>query len=614
MQPEPNRSHPSAVELPSLEFEFQPIADIGGASVFGYEALMRGPAGSPLRAPEELLRLAKREGRMVELEQRACCGAIAAFGTLGLPGRLFLNASAPAIEELARDGGAILLQAATAADVVASRIVLELTEHERVENIAALQRAMEVLGAHGVAFAIDDFGDGRSSLRLWVQLRPQLVKLDRFFVQGLQGDARKVEVIRAVVRLADVLGTPLVAEGIEDVGELAVLRDLGCQYAQGYCIGRPSASPEAALSDAVAAVLRSPKIAVIPTDSPRRVGYSVERLRVEAPSVPPDLPCGELLRIFNANPALHAIAVVSDRRPVGLVNRRDFVERYTHPFHRELSSRLSVSQFMNAAPLCAEADAPLDSLVNVLTGEDQRYLHDGFIVTAGGRYSGIATGESLVRAITELRVEAARHANPLTLLPGNIPLTEHIGRLLDAGRPFAACYFDLNSFKPYNDLYGYWRGDEMIKLAARVIAARCARNLDFVGHVGGDDFVVLFQSDDWKERCASIVEQFNREARALFDPRELEQGGFFSEDRRGFVAFFPLTTIAVGQVIVTAGRFRDPEEVAIAAAAAKKIAKVSSGGPHRELNARIIPLRGRAESMNGMKSGALSAGSPGSAR
>jgi diguanylate cyclase (GGDEF)-like protein len=72
-----------------------------------------------------------------------------------------------------------------------------------------------------------------------------------------------------------------------------------------------------------------------------------------------------------------------------------------------------------------------------------------------------------------------------------------------------ACYFDLNQFKPFNDLYGYWRGDEMILLAAQAITRHADARRDFVGHVGGDDFVVLFQSDDWETRSRQILADFN---------------------------------------------------------------------------------------------------------
>jgi diguanylate cyclase (GGDEF)-like protein len=150
---------------------------------------------------------------------------------------------------------------------------------------------------------------------------------------------------------------------------------------------------------------------------------------------------------------------------------------------------------------------------------------------------------------------------------------------------FAACYFDLNNFKPFNDSYGYWRGDEMIKLAARVIQAACDPSEDFVGHVGGDDFVVLFQSDDWMARCRRIVAEFNQQARALFDAEDVRRDGFESEDRQGCRARFALTTIAVGAVVIEHGRYCTPESVASAAAAAKKVAKQSRDGMHFEPSA-----------------------------
>lgn len=564
----------------ALEFLFQPIVDVGAAEILGYEALMRGPEG-PLRTPEELLRVAKSAGMGLDLERLACTTAVRAFARSRLPGKLFLNLSAPLMHELAREAGGDLLGRALALGISPSRLVLELTEHERVEDADALQDSLRVLEGLGMGLALDDFGDGRSSLRLWVQLKPQMVKLDKYFIRGIHCDSRKVEAIRSLQRLSEALGTPLVAEGVEESAELAVLRDLGCAYAQGFFLGRPHASPVTALGTEAVSVLTSAKIAVIPPAGPRQgTGPTVERLLVPAPTMAPEHSNEDLLRVFAGHPELHAVAVVEQRSPIGLINRRNFLDKYAQPYHRELYGRRSCTMFMNANPLRVETAASIDSLVTVLMGDDQRYLYDGFVITDQGRYAGLATGESLVRAVTERRIEAARHANPLTFLPGNIPLTEHIRRLLDAQVPFAACYFDLNNFKPYNDLYGYWRGDEMIKLVAQVVLASCDPTQDFVGHVGGDDFVALFQSEDWEARCAGAVETFNRRARGLFDPVELARGGFESEDRRGFRAFFPLTTISAGIVVVSAGQYRSPEEVASAAASAKKTAKQTGSGIH----------------------------------
>lgn len=578
-----------------LQFVYQPIVDIPRSTVLGYEALMRGPAGTPLERPDDLLRMAKACNLGLELEVAACKGAIQAFAGLHLPGKLFLNLSAASITAFGLEGGNVLARCAVDVGLSPSRLILELTEHERVEDADALRAAFAVLAGQGVGLALDDFGDGRSSLRLWAELKPQIVKLDKFFVRGIHLDSRKVQVVRAILDLCAAFGTPLVAEGVEVSEELAVLRDLGCHFGQGYLFARPAARPAAEIGARARNVLSSSKISVMPNSSPRPdIADTIGRLKVQAPTVCSSMSNADLAQLFTNSPELHAVAVVEKHYPVGLVNRRSFVDKFAQPYSRELYGRRPCTLFMNATPLRVEAGATIDSLIPVLSGDDQRYLYEGFIITEDGRYAGLATGESLVRAVTERRIEAARHANPLTFLPGNIPITEHIRRLLDSKVVFAAAYFDLNNFKPYNDLYGYWRGDEMIKLAAQVIMTNVDLSQDFVGHVGGDDFVVLFQSEDWRRRCESAVENFNTRARALFDGAELASNGFESEDRRGFRTFFPLTTIAAGVVQITNGQFMSPEEIASAAAVAKKAAKESGSGIYVGTHQRVRALSSAA--------------------
>jgi len=270
--------------------------------------------------------------------------------------------------------------------------------------------------------------------------------------------------------------------------------------------------------------------------------------------------------------------VVDSGRPSALLVRQSFLNQYSKQYFKELYGRKPCSLFANTSPLMLDKHTGLEALTEVLTSADQRYLTDGFIVTEGGRYLGLGTGEQLVRVVTEVRMEAARHANPLTFLPGNIPISEHISRLLASGVDFVACYADLNDFKPFNDHYGYWRGDEMIRLLARTVVARADARRDFVGHVGGDDFVVLFQSGDWLERCEEIISVFNERASTLFDAEALRRGGIDAEDRHGVMRFFKFTTLSIGVVRVRAGQFTKPEDVASAAASAKHHAKVSALG------------------------------------
>jgi diguanylate cyclase (GGDEF)-like protein len=143
-----------------------------------------------------------------------------------------------------------------------------------------------------------------------------------------------------------------------------------------------------------------------------------------------------------------------------------------------------------------------------------------------------------------------------------------------------ACYADLNHFKPYNDYYGYWRGDEMIRLLARIAMEQCDAQRDFLGHVGGDDFILLFQSEDWRARCERLVAEFGERARALFDENARQAGGIEAEDRHGVRRFFPCTTLSIGAVVVDGHQFTRAEDVANLAAMAKHDAKLSPTGLH----------------------------------
>jgi len=385
--------------------------------------------------------------------------------------------------------------------------------------------------------------------------------------------------MRGLARFAEIFGTTLVAEGIETEAELRVVHDLGLTLGQGWCLGRPEPLPSADILPAARRVIASAEIAVLPQSA--RVGGSdvtVERLSKWVEPQPSSLTVEALAKLFAADDLLKAVALVDSGRPVGLVNRQTFMDRYTKPYFKELYGRQSCRPFANEEPLILDKHASIDAMTEVLTSPDQRYFSDGFIVTENGRYAGLGNGQQLVRLVTEVRIEAARRANPLTLLPGNIPLSEHIRRLLDARRGFVACYADMNDFKPFNDHYGYWLGDEMIRLAARTLISNCDPRRDFVGHVGGDDFVVLFQSEDWERRCRQILDTFRQHARGLYDAPALERGGIEAEDRHGVVRFFPFPTLALGVIVIEPGEFERPDAVASAAAAVKHKAKMAHSG------------------------------------
>ncbi|MBY4895977.1 phosphodiesterase [Cupriavidus sp. AU9028] len=571
--------------LPPLHTVFQPIVVFESAELLGYEALLRGPQGTDLASPDALFRLARNVEETVGLEIRAARLALTRFAELMLPGLLFINFSASSLRHLLADGGRAMGELLRDT-VPASRVVLELTEQVRVGDPTALARALRLLHEQGLRYALDDFGSGHANLDLLIALQPQFLKLDKSLVRGVAECSRTLEVMRSLLDLGGTLGASVIAEGIETADELAVLRDLGVPFGQGFHLGRPLAEPARAIGEDIANALGSAQIAVFPQAVRSNwSGSDAGRLLREAPTVAPNQSNNEVLSLFHAQAELHALAVVDDHGvPVGLIGRQRFIDRYAAPYHRELFGRKPCILLANRQPVCFERNATIETMAQVLAQGSQQDLADGFVITEGGAYVGLATGADLIRAVTEIRMEAARYANPLTLLPGNIPLNRHIERLLDAGAPFCACYADLNHFKPFNDVYGYWKGDEMIKGAAAILADVCDPARDFLGHVGGDDFLLLFQSPDWAARARSAIARFNEAARALYDASDRAAGGIHGEDRHGRTTFFPLVTLAIGSVRVAGNLPQTLEgrvgssDIATAAAAAKREAKKSADG------------------------------------
>lgn len=556
-----------------LLVHLQPIIDMAKGSIFGHEALVRTPADSPWPNPDALFAAARTEGCALALELH--CLRLAMRLRPGIRGRLFVNLSAEALlHAMTVAGPGSWQERGPDTGLPLSGVVVELTEHERVQDLHGLQQALDLLRLNGGTLALDDFGDGRSSLRLWSELRPEYVKIDKYFVRDVHQSSHKLKTLSALQALAETFGSRLVAEGVEQADELMVLRDMGLHFAQGFFLGRPQRPALEQLPPAALQVLHNHHIAVLPVARQAcNRGLSAKALLKQAPSLPVDATHDDAAKLLRAQPDMHAVALVQDQVPVGLISRKTLQDLYLELYFRDLYGRRPCTLHANQKPLLVDIHTPIEQLTSVLTSDDQRYLTEGYIITEGGRYIGLGTGEQLVRTVTEARIEAARHANPLTFLPGNVPLTQHIERLLENGQDFVACYADLNHFKVFNDYYGYWRGDEMIRLQAKCLSAACDPRRDFIGHVGGDDFVLLMQSLDSVQRIEAAVTQFNQLALGLFDEKARTEGGIRAEDRHGVERFHPCTTLSAGLVMVAPGRLHSAEEVASAAAVAKHHAK-----------------------------------------
>jgi diguanylate cyclase (GGDEF)-like protein len=559
------------VEHRQLNALLQPIIGMAGGDILGYEGLIRAPLNSPLHMPAKLFEIARKRGPQHEMALEKMCRQVVLqrFVALKLPGKLFLNVS-PAC--LLRHADGSMLDLIAQVGMAPEQVIIELTENQSSHDYKLMRAAVVQHRAMGFQIAIDDLGAGFSSLRLWSELRPDYVKIDMHFIQGVAHDPVKLQFVRSIQEIARKSATLVIAEGIETESELLALRDIGVAYGQGYHLGRPDADPATSSPSALVQAL-----ALAQRGERGAKKHSIAKLLHRVASITPAMSNNDAYELFLAQPGLLIIPVVERDMPLGLLSRHDLFDHFARPYQRELYGKKSITLLMDRNPIIADQNTGLQELSFRVAQADAHHLLNGFIITQHGKYAGMGTGHDLMREITRMQITAARHANPLTQLPGNVPINECMDRLLASGTRFWACYCDLDHFKPFNDVYGYRKGDDVIEMTGKLLREQCDPQCDFIGHIGGDDFMILFQSEDWEQRCQTILDCFGSAIADIHSSIDRVRGGYESENRQGGMTFYPLISLSLGVVKVDPQRYQSHHQVAMAATDAKKQAKKMQG-------------------------------------
>ncbi|PNW00471.1 bifunctional diguanylate cyclase/phosphodiesterase [Pseudomonas protegens] len=520
---------------------FQPIISLSERRILGYEALSRGPSNSPLHSPVALFAVARQAGRLSELEIACRQSACKRFSEQQLPGKLFLNVSPESLLEAAHQPGRTL-QLLEDFGIPPSQVVIELTEQTPIDDFQLLQNALHHYRDMGFSIALDDLGAGYSSLRLWSELRPDYVKIDRHFIDGIHQDALKREFVGSILQIAKASRAQVIAEGIELTEELAVLTEMGVDLVQGYLLCRPQEQPP---RDARAMMPKHDHTSVALNDD----GSDLSALLNEQPAVARNTPTANVLEAFRRQANLNSLAVLDEQgQPCGIVHRHSLSDALLKPFATDLFARKPISRLMNDDFLAVELSQSLQQVSRLITSRARQRIEEDFIITLNGHYLGLGRVIDVLKLITELKIQQARYANPLTLLPGNVPIQQCLSRLLQQARESVICYVDIDSFKPFNDIYGYGRGDEVLLCLAQCLNDRVDPSRDFVGHIGGDDFLLVLGPEDWRRRLNQLLDDFHSQCRRFYRSEHLEAGCFVAPNRQGIRQEFPLLSLSIGVV------------------------------------------------------------------
>ncbi|MBF0108125.1 MAG: EAL and GGDEF domain-containing protein [Magnetococcales bacterium] len=565
------------IEQSRLVPHFMPIIATGQQQIHGYEALIRGPGESPMHMPEDLFATANAMERTCDLEVLCRQLSLKAFAQTSSPTKLFLNVSPHCLldPEHPRGSTARLMHVL---NINPNQVVIEITENLPITDYDIIVKAVDHFRAKGFDVAIDDLGAGHSGLRAWFELKPDYVKLDRCFLKDIATNPLNQDFVRSIIRMAHDTGCKVVAEGIETDDVLHLLRDLQVDFMQGFLIGAPSPVLKSDIE------IPWPKVVQNMTFQNESVpgmnahkGTTLAELVQWIKPVEPDILCQDVVEIFRLRDNLRSIPVIRHGKPKGIIYRNTFLGLFLSAYGHSLYDRKPIDTVMDTLQPVFEQDTPLEQVSQTLTSRRAELQENEFIVTHHGLYKGVVNVMDLLRRITQLQVLSARNTNPLTMLPGNGPIQETVEECLQQRTPFAIAYCDLDNFKPYNDIYGFSKGDAVIRATAMVLMSHLDRGRDFLGHIGGDDFIMILRGENWEQVCRDCLSSFAAMVPRFYDEEDYAAGGIRAANREGHPTFFGLLSLSIGLATPDVEKCRNYFEVATLASQAKKEAKKQEG-------------------------------------
>ncbi len=554
-----------------IENVFQSIISLKDGSVLGYEALCRGPKGTTYEEPKVLFDMARTYGKIVELERICKLDAIRKFQKKTDCVKLFLNID-PFCFENDKEGECLLDDLVLSREAGSNYIVYEITEHTCIQDYKRFCDTLQKYKDIGLDIAINDVGKGYSGLNLLINAEPLYMKIDMELIRDIHKNPLKQALLKSFVEFCNHSNSKLIAEGIEHSEELDVLIDLGIHYGQGYYIQRPSSEilnihPNIK-SHIVKRNLTKPDIRL------RNISImKIGEISKITPHIGLDTLGAHVNLLFEKNVEIQGLPVIDKDKPVGLLMKHSFYYHLGKQYGYAIFMKRGMERLMDKSPLIIDYDTPLDRVSEIAMMRNTDALYDYIIITRDNKYHGIVSVKDLLQKTTEIQLERAKYASPLTGLPGNILIEQKISNMISSNKKYAVLYFDLDNFKPYNDVYGFDNGDKIIEMTAGLIEQRM-KALDFhegfLGHIGGDDFVAIVESHQIHKLCEAIIEKFNKKILDFYSEIDRKNGYIMAENRHCVIEKFPLMSMSIA---VVTNRFNNFESASKLAEYASKIKK-----------------------------------------
>lgn len=564
-----------------IDYAFQPIVNIRSGTCYGYEALLRGAETIGFTSIQQLFDHAYTENLLHKADILLREKAIAKFALLprSTDSKLFFNLD-PRLLESPDYQPNQTLPIIERYGIDPRSVCFELTERHDTSNIADSMRMLQTYRTQSYLLAIDDFGTGFSGLKLLYDYQPDKVKIDRFFITGIERDPKKKLFVSTIVDLAHVLGIIVVAEGVETEAELITCRDIGCDLAQGYFIARPTTdlSQISDQYDHVAQITLRDRRA-------SRDEHAGDRLAMEfIQPLTIDTDMKDVFETFRLNKQRTFFPVIDRQgQPIGVVREEALKDYIYSPYGRDLIHNKAygkaLKDFISPCPF-ADIRDDTGRILEIFAHAENT---EGILIVSDQRYVGFLSTTSLLRLINEKNVATARDQNPLTKLPGNNSIHAYVATAVtDPELAVTLVYFDFDNFKPFNDTYGFRQGDRAILLFAELMQKHFVNRAALIGHVGGDDFFLALETvapEIAAEQVGDLCRTFAEDIASFYDAEARAKGCIDATDRDGLPHRYRLMTCSAALLHVPVGRRPcSPDAMMDTVAKLKKQAKAAKDG------------------------------------
>lgn len=551
---------------------FQPILDFKNGSIFGWEALSRGPEGSSFHSPVVLFETAEQLGRLFALEKLCRESAIANIGKLETNQRLFLNIHPKTMSDPEFTPGKTL-ELMERAGLTPDNVIFEITERHSVQEFGLFYRTLDHYRNQGFKVAVDDAGAGYAGLTTIAELQPEFIKLDKSLIAGIHKDPVKRALVETTVTFADKIGSQIIGEGVETKEQAVCLKDIGVHCGQGYFIARPGVPKPDITQECV-------DLQSVSDVANRSITCSLPIGDIAKPphSMLPSTRVCEAQSFFQKNSRFTNIVVTEDNIPKGLVMEYHLNRQLSSQYGVALYHKRSIKTLMDTNPLMVDIDMPVEQAARLAMKREPLKAYDDIVVTRKGSLYGVVTVLHLLNALAKIQIDMAKGTNPLTGLPGNVSIEQEVERRIQQKRRFSIIYADLDHFKVYNDTYGFKNGDRIIRLAADIMGWAMKKHAgqdSLLCHIGGDDFVLITNHEGVDKICRSITRCFGRLVRNCYCTEDQARGWIMARGRDGLEREYPLVSISLG-VIEVNGQC-SLMEIGERAAHIKKFAKSKPG-------------------------------------